>query len=73
MLKQVLNYENNFGSVVILKETAGFTVKYSLMECPGVYSCRVNNTPDYDGAMKHFNHYSGILKRRETLSHSHGM
>ena len=68
MLKQLLNFENDFGSVEILKETAGFTVKYSLKKMPGLYHCRVNNTVDYNKAVKHFNRYRGILKRRETIS-----
>jgi len=72
MLKQILSFENYFGSVEILKETAGFTVKYSLRKCPGVYRCRVNNTADYNDAIKHFNRYRGILKRRETISRTRG-
>lgn len=72
MLKQLLNFENDFGSVEILKETTGFTVEYSLKKCPGVYHCRVNNTVDYDKAVKHFNRYRGILKRRETISRTRG-
>lgn len=72
MLKQLLNFENDFGGVEILKETAGFTVKYSLKKCPGVYHCRVNNTVDYDKAVKQFNRCRGILKRRETISRTRG-
>lgn len=72
MLNQILNFENDFGGVEILKEKAGFTVIYSLKKCPGVYHCRVNNTVDYDKAVKHFNRYRGILKRRENISHTRG-
>lgn len=72
MLKQILNFENDFGGVEILKETAGFTVKYSLKKCPGVYHCRVNNTGDYNEAVKRFNRCRGILKRRETISSTRG-
>ncbi len=72
MLKQVLNFENDFGSVEILKEKTCFTVKYSLMKCPGVYRCRVNNTMDYNEAVKRFNRCRGILKRRESIQRPHG-
>lgn len=72
MLKQILVFENGFGDVEILKETAGFTVKYSLKKCPGIYHCRVNNTVDYNDAVKRFNRYRGILKRCETIIRTRG-
>lgn len=39
---------------------------------PRVYHFRVNNTVDYNKAVKYFNRYRGILKRRETISRTRG-
>lgn len=66
MLKEVLEFVNDFGNVVILQEKECFSVKYSIKKMPGIYHCCVNNFVKYDDALKCFNRYKGALKQRES-------
>lgn len=68
MMKELVRFDNAFGAVVILQENIGFTVQYSARKMPGVYRCRVCNTNIYDVALSRYNHYVGLLKRKETLA-----
>jgi len=66
MMKEVMKFDNGFGRVVILRESVGFTVLYSVTKTPGVYRCRVHNLNLYDVALRKYNRYAGALKRMET-------
>jgi len=68
MMKEIIEFNNNFGSVVIFGEDVGFSVRYSLKKTPWCYRCRVHNTDNYDAALRHYRHYVGILKRQETVA-----
>jgi len=65
MLSEKLSYDNYFGSVVLFAESTGFTVLYSFKKMPGVYRCRVHNADNYDTALRHYNRYVGVLRRKE--------
>jgi len=47
MIKEMMQFDNGFGRVVILREGVGFTVLYSVTKTPGVYRCRVHNSALY--------------------------
>jgi len=66
MMKEMMQFDNGFGRVAILRERVGFTVLYSVTKTPGVYRCRVHNTILYDVALRKYNRYAGALKRMET-------